>query len=185
VDFATAKPLLMVDIDGVVSLFGPGALDSATRSPGAQATAAPRAPDGVEGSFHSIDGIPHFLSATAAGHLLELAGRFEHVWASGWEEKAEEYLPHLLGLPAGLPFVRFSELSRTGRTTHAHWKLEAIGAYAGDRPLAWVDDAFNDACHAWARERHASTLLVATEPQRGLTSREAAVLVRWAQQLGG
>ena len=174
----------MVDIDGVVSLFGPGALGPPAVANGARAAHLhPDAPEGLEGAFHSIEGIPHFLSATAAAHLLALAGRYEPVWASGWEEKADEYLPHLLGLPAGLPFVRFSELSRSGRTTHAHWKLEAIGAYAGSRPMAWVDDAFNEACHEWARAREAPTLLVATEPSRGLTAHEAAVLRRWAEAL--
>jgi hypothetical protein len=159
-----AKPLLMVDIDGVLSLFGFGEPD-------------------VDGSLHSIDGIPHFLSATAAAHLLALAGRYEPVWASGWEEKANEYLPHLLGLPGPLPYLRFSAPAQTARTTHAHWKLEAIGAFAGARPLAWVDDAFNEACHAWARARTAPTLLVSTAPQRGLTAQEADALAAWADQL--
>src|ERR1700688_3281554 len=76
---ATAKPLLMVDIDGVISLFG------------AAARTAGGTPDGpaIEGSFHSIEGIPHFLSATAATHLLNLSSRFALVWASGWEERAD------------------------------------------------------------------------------------------------
>ena len=43
----------------------------------------------------------HYLSADAARHLLSLARVFDLVWASGWEEKADEYLPHLLGVPAG------------------------------------------------------------------------------------
>jgi hypothetical protein len=159
-----AKPLLMVDIDGVLSLFGFGEPD-------------------VEGSFHSIDGIPHFLSATAAAHLLALAGRYEPVWASGWEEKANEYLPHLLGLPGPLPYLRFPAPAQAGHTTHAHWKLEAIGAYAGARPLAWVDDAFNETCHAWARARTTPTLLVSTAPQRGLTAQEANMLAAWADEL--
>jgi hypothetical protein len=180
VDFAPRKPLLMVDIDGVLSLYGQGAPDPARLGATAPGRAAPA---DVEGSFHSIDGIPHFLSATAAGHLLALAELYETVWASGWEEKAEEYLPHLLGVPAGLPFLHFAELSRAGRTTHAHWKLEAIGSYAGSRPLAWVDDAFNDACHEWARAREAPTLLVATAPQRGLTAHEADILAAWADGL--
>jgi len=188
----------MVDIDGVLSLFGFGeravgdSLSDGEDVPGPATVPAPgagagflgaRRPAGVEGSFHSIDGIPHFLSATAAAHLLALAGRYEPVWASGWEEKANEYLPHLLDLPAALPFVRFSALSRHGRSTHAHWKLEAIDSYAGARPLAWVDDAFNEACHAWARARQAPTLLVPTAPQRGLTAREADLLAAWADEL--
>jgi hypothetical protein len=170
----TKKPLLMVDIDGVISLFG---------APGHAAT-WPAGSDrgdeeaGAQGSFHSIDGIPHFLSATAAAHLLGLAEHFDLVWASGWEDRAEEYLPHLLGLPAGLPFLRFE---RSPGTSNAHWKLAAIDAYAGQRPLAWIDDAFNEACHEWAGRRPAATLLVRTEPRDGLTLREARLLAAWAR----
>jgi len=169
----TSKPLLMVDIDGVISLFG---------APGHAATwpAGPARNPGTaaaQGSFHSIDGIPHFLSSSAAAHLLGLAEHFDLVWASGWEERAEEYLPHLLGLPEGLPFLRFE---RSPGRVNAHWKLAAIDAYAGTRPLAWIDDAFNEACHEWASERAAPTLLVRTEPQDGLTSREAQLLAAWA-----
>ncbi|HST56140.1 MAG TPA: HAD domain-containing protein [Solirubrobacteraceae bacterium] len=156
---ASNKPLLLIDIDGVISLFGfdPHAL--------------PR------GEFHSIDGIPHFLSAGAAEHLLALADVFQLVWASGWEEKADEYLPHLLGFPRGLPFLSFE---RSPGRSNAHWKLDAIDAYAGSQPLAWVDDAFNSACHEWAEQRRAPTLLVSTEPQQGLTAGAAATLRAWA-----
>jgi HAD domain in Swiss Army Knife RNA repair proteins len=161
---AAERPILMVDIDGVISLFG--------ASIGGQGPAA--------GSFHSIEGIPHFLSATAAAHLLSLATMFELVWASGWEEKADEYLPRLLGLPSGLPHLRFPRA--VGRS-NAHWKLEAIDAYAEGRALAWVDDALNEACHEWAAARTAPTLLVQTEPKLGLTTREAERLKAWAREL--
>ncbi len=165
-----ALPLLMVDIDGVISLFGVPAAD---RSDGQT----------IEGTLHSIDGTPHFLSATAAAHLLALAELYELVWASGWEERANEHLPFLLGLPAGLPFLRFARDVGGQGAPKAHWKLEAIDAYAGDRALAWIDDALNPACEAWAHSRPAPTLLVHTEPRDGLTAREAAVLEDWAQRL--
>jgi hypothetical protein len=168
------RPLLMVDIDGVISLFGgvhwrgwSGGVDDGD---GAQ----------LDGSFHSIDGTPHFLSSTAAAHLLELAGVFELVWASGWEERANEHLPHLLGLPPELPFLRFERA--VGRS-NAHWKLDAIETYADGRPLAWIDDALTPACHEWAAARASPTLLVQTEPDRGLTSDEAEQLVAWARGL--
>ncbi|HEX3517543.1 MAG TPA: HAD domain-containing protein [Solirubrobacteraceae bacterium] len=160
---ASSKPLLMVDIDGVISLFGASA-----------------AGDSVEGSFHSVEGIPHFLSATAAAHLLGLAEQFELVWASGWEERANEHLPHLLGLPRGLAFLRFE---RSVGRSNAHWKLDAIEAHAAGRPLAWIDDAFNPACHTWALAREHPTLLVQTDPQQGLTRREAQSLAAWAREL--
>jgi len=159
------RPLLMVDVDGVISLFG---------GPGS-------GPDGPRpGSFHSIDGIPHFLSAEAAAHLLDLSTLFDLVWASGWEEKADEHLPRLLGLPAGLPHLSFE---RSVGRADAHWKLDAIDRHAAGRPVAWLDDALNDECRAWALERTAPTLLVQTDPQNGLTGREAAELSRWARSL--
>lgn len=162
---AGERPLLLVDVDGVISLFGvPG--------PGTE----------IEGSFHAIEGMPHFLSSTAAGHLLSLAECYELVWASGWEERADEHLPHLLGVPAGLPILRFGGQVRDTRSTHGHWKLEAVEAHAGHRPLAWVDDMLDAECRAWAAARPAPTLLVQTEPQRGLTQREASVLAAWARE---
>jgi hypothetical protein len=164
----------MIDIDGVISLFGGGGagigsgIDSYTRP---------------EGIFRSIDGIPHFLSSVAAAHLLALAEDFDLVWCSGWEEKAEEHLPHLLGLPAGLPFLRFERSRGAGTSIAGHWKLAAIDAYAGDRPLAWIDDAFDESCHAWAAARPAPTLLVQTAPAYGLTSTETQQLTEWARAL--
>jgi hypothetical protein len=163
------RPLLMVDIDGVLSLFGgwqpaSGAVDDRT----------------LDGSLHSIDGIPHFLSSTAAAHLLELSSQFDLVWASGWEERANEHLPHLLGMPPELPFLRFPRA--VGRS-NAHWKLETIDAYADGRAVAWIDDALNDACREWADARSAPTLLVETDPTRGLTDQEAQQLSAWAHAL--
>ncbi len=165
---AAGRPLLLVDIDGVISLFGSMGLSSGP----------PFA--GRAGSFHSIDGMPHFLSSTAAAHLLDLQRHFELAWCSGWEEKANEHLPHLLGLPPALPFLRFE---RSVGRTNAHWKLDAIDEFAGERALAWIDDALNAACHEWAAARSAPTLLVQTEPEHGLTEREAVLLSGWAAEL--
>jgi hypothetical protein len=194
------KPLLLVDVDGVISLFGSpapwlgltagvpsgaggsGEGEDCEASPGRDGASSDHEGP-ASGSLHTIDGVPHFLSRAAAAHLLELAGDFELVWASGWEEKADEHLPHLLGLPAGLPFLRFDRAVSQSRSNNAHWKLAAIDAHAGSRPLAWIDDSLNDDCCAWARERLAPTLLVQTAPERGLTAKEAKVLVSWAREL--
>lgn len=160
---AVGRPLLLLDIDGVISLFG----FDLERPP--------------QGSFHSIEGIPHFLSRTASAHLRLLRRAFDLVWASGWEEKANEHLPQLLGLPRPLPYLTFDAQTAAGSSLRAHWKLHAVDAYAGDRPLAWVDDAFNEACEKWAEQRHAPTLLVPTSPDVGLTDVEAEALMSWAR----
>ncbi|MBV8711326.1 MAG: hypothetical protein JOY56_06085, partial [Solirubrobacterales bacterium] len=103
------RPLLLVDVDGVISLFG---FDAAAPPPG---------------RWHNIDGIPHLLSDTAGDHLRTLSGAFELAWCTGWEEKANEYLPAALGLPAPLPCLRLG----TDPEPSAHWKLSAVQVFAG------------------------------------------------------
>jgi len=149
-------------VDGVISLFG------------FEATARP------PGSFHSIDGILHCLSAQAGPRLRRLADRFELVWASGWEEKANEYLPHLLGLPGALPVLTFDGRAVFGT---AHWKLEAIAEYAEGRPAAWIDDSLDDRCTRWARKRKVPTLLIETDAATGITDADVDRLLRWADAL--
>jgi len=158
------RPLLLVDVDGVVSLFG---FD-------------PAAPP--EGRFVTVDGHPHYLSAHAGEHLCRLAERFECVWCTGWEDRAEEHLPRLLGLPGGWGHLAFEEAP----APLAHWKLAAIDAYSGrDRPLAWVDDSHDQSCRRWAAERArrgGATLLVTTDPAVGITDEHVDSLLGWCPE---
>jgi len=155
--------VLLVDVDGVISLYG---FASNERPPG---------------RFVLVDGIGHFLSAAAGPHLLDLAQTFELVWCSGWEERANEYLPRELGLPRPLPYLAFDHTPAGGRP---HWKLPAIDAYAGpDQPVGWIDDSHDDESRGWARDRPGPTLLVDTEPATGITVDHVAVLEQWASGL--
>jgi hypothetical protein len=152
-------PLLLVDVDGVLSLYG-----GARAEPGTLLATL-------------VDGIPHLLSRRAAAVLLELAKAFECVWCTGWEDRADSHLPALLGLPRGWPHIHFPQVAEPA----AHWKLAGIDAYAGpDRPLAWIDDAHDAACRDWAAARPGPTLLVTTEPDLGLTADHAAFLRGWS-----
>ncbi|MBX5470232.1 MAG: hypothetical protein IRZ21_10080 [Thermoleophilaceae bacterium] len=156
-------PILFLDVDGVISLFG-----FPTSDP-------------PPGRFHWVDGVVHCIDETCGDRIACLRERFELVWATGWEEKANEYLPHILGLPVReLPVLTFD-----GRASprSAHWKVDAIDEYAGERPAAWVDDNLDEACERWARERAAPTLLVRTEPHMGLGDAEVELLLRWEQDL--
>jgi hypothetical protein len=157
-------PVLFVDVDGVISLFG--------FSPGKP-----------PGAFHQIDGIVHCIGAQAGGRLKRLAERFELVWATGWEEKANDYLPRLLALEAKeLPVLTFDGRAVWGT---AHWKVEAIDEYAGDRPAAWIDDNLDERCVAWAQGRAAPTLLVETNAPVGITDEDVERLLRWADEVAG
>ncbi len=154
-----ARPLLFVDVDGVISLFG---FDPS---------------GGVPGIFLSVDGILHCIGSDAGPRLARLAERYELVWATGWEEKANEYLPQVLGIPRKLPTLTFDGRARFGT---AHWKLEAIEEFAGQRPAAWIDDSLDERCTAWAARRKAPTLLVETDPATGITDEHVERLLRFA-----
>ena len=155
------RPILFVDVDGVLSLFG---FEASQELPG---------------PFHWIDGVAHCIPVASGRLLVRLAERFELVWATGWEEKANEYLPGILELPFGeLPCLTFD-----GRATFgsSHWKLEALDEYARSRPAAWIDDHIGDAGQLWARSRAAPTLLVETKAATGITESHVEQLLDWAR----
>ena len=152
-------PLLMVDVDGVISLYG---FEPHERPPG---------------RFHNVEGIGHYLSAVAGAHLRRLQDHFELVWCTGWEERANEHLVAALELPGRLPHLTFTE---PPGLAPRHWKLEAIERHAGDRrPLAWIDDD-HGGCEDWALRRPGPTLLVTTVPSEGITEEQVELLIAWA-----
>jgi hypothetical protein len=58
-----------------------------------------------------------------------------------------------------------------------------LAEYAAGRPLAWIDDNFNESCFAWAEERAEPTLLVPTESHLGLEEAHVTALEAWASTL--
>src|SRR3954465_13232987 len=66
---ADGRPVLFLDVDGVISLFG----------------FHPSGPP--PGKFHSIDGVIHCIGSDVAVRLRRLADVYELVWATGWEER--------------------------------------------------------------------------------------------------
>lgn len=160
----TNKPILFVDVDGVISLFG--------FAPGTGR---------LPGPLHWIDGVAHCIPEDVGQRLATLAERFELVWATGWEERANEHLPFLLKLPfRDLPCLTFDGRAVFGS---AHWKVDAVDEYAAERPAAWIDDNLSEECHAWAEGRSDPTLLVETSPSVGLTDEHVSMLLRWAESL--
>jgi hypothetical protein len=155
------RPILALDVDGVISLFGfEGPLEQAP------------------GRFHLIDGMAHCITHGISERLSRLADHYEIIWATGWEDRANDWLPEILGLPGELPFLTFDGSARFGS---AHWKIEAIDTYARDRPLAWIDDCIDETCEAWAAERAAPTLLVSTDSHSGLTETHLEKLLDWVR----
>jgi hypothetical protein len=153
------KPVLALDVDGVISLFG-------FEGP----------PENAPCSFRLIDGMAHCIALETGPRLQRLLPHYELVWATGWEDRANDSLPPLLGLPE-LPVLRFGGAARFGS---AHWKLGPIGEYAAGRALAWVDDSLDESCREWAERREEPTLLVPTDSAVGLIDAQVETLVDWA-----
>jgi len=155
-------PILAVDVDGVISLFG-----------------TEQEPDRAHTKFEMVDGVPHLISLPTGDRLRRLGEHFELVWATGWEDKANFYLPAMLGLPE-LPHVTFDGAARFGS---AHWKLGPLDKYGKGRAMAWIDDNFDESCYEWAEGRREPTLLVPTESHLGLEEAHVAALEIWAREL--
>jgi len=159
------RPILAVDVDGVISLFG-----------------FEEPPEKALARFELIDGMVHCISLAAGDRLRRLSKSYDLIWATGWEDRANDVLPGLLGLPE-LEVVRFDGEARFGS---AHWKLGPLERYGQGRPMAWIDDSFDESCYEWARTRQAAgipTLLAPTESDRGLEEAHAEALTAWAAGL--
>jgi hypothetical protein len=156
------RPILAVDVDGVISLFG-----------------YDEAPPPTEARLELIDGVIHCISLRAGERLRRLAEVFDLVWATGWEDKANFYLPTVLGMEE-LPHLSFDGSARFGS---AHWKLGPLDHYCRGKAMAWIDDNLDDSCYRWARERDEPTLLVPTDPAKGLQEAETEALLAWGRTL--
>jgi hypothetical protein len=133
----------------------------------------PDCPDGfTEHVFFSDDDEPVRLATLHGDWLRELAAHFAMAWASSWGNEANVHLCPHFGLP-DLPYVHFPPT-----------QVPAIDAFAGHRPVAWVDDIVTAEAHDWAAERDAPTLLVNVDPAVGLTRHAVDDLLAWRLTLG-
>ncbi|MGW0981705.1 hypothetical protein ACWD33_12855 [Streptomyces xiamenensis] len=125
------------------------------------------------------------LNPAHGAELLRLAGTYELVWGTTWQDEANSFIGTVLGLPP-LPHVHFGPVPflAAPRAAPLHWKTRTLLAYAGRRPFAWVDDEPTDADTVFVRERHpAPALLHGVDPARGLGGADFTALAEWAAAL--
>jgi hypothetical protein len=168
------RPLLLLDVDGVLNPFGMSrnALDKSNYRKRDTQVADGRT-------------FPVWLNREHGAWLLELAQAcdLELVWATTWEDEANTLIAPRLGLPE-LPVVHFN-FKAAKFSASPDWKCQAVLDYAGTRPLAWLDDDFE----MFARERDwfvekrgdIPTLLRTIPARVGLTNVDLDAVANWAR----
>jgi hypothetical protein len=156
-----SRPLLFVDVDGVLNPYGP---DS---------------PPGFVDHELFPSAKPIRVSASHGEWLHELSIPYELVWGSWWNDSGKALLATVLDLPRFHGAVRVpSDLS------DPDWKVPGVAELAGTRPLAWLDDMFTPDAWTWAERRPQPTLLIPVDPDLGLDRDHVDRLLEWAFVLG-
>jgi hypothetical protein len=143
----TIRPLLFIDVDGVLNPLGPGAR-----------------PEGF--CRYELLGYEVWLSTLHGRWLNDLRRWFDLAWATTWEQDAPRLVAPRIGLEGHVPVVDLGPM-RIGQT----WKLRAVRLYAGNRPCAWLDDDLGPDAMGWAAAREIPTLLLRVDPREGMTER--------------
>jgi hypothetical protein len=154
------RPLLCIDVDGVLNPYF-------AHRVGARFVA------------HRVGNHVVHLEPAHGPSLLAFADRFDLVWATSWEDEANEIIGPLLGWPT-LPVIHFdSEVNKTG-------KSPAIEHYAAGRPLVWIDDQPLRGDRAWERDRNLRipTRILKPNSGQGLGSDHLAAITAFYERLG-
>ncbi len=158
------KPLLLVDVDGVLNRFGFGGH-----------------PLPKEVKSVRAGGCNLHISDVNAERLQRLSKHFKMVWATIWEGDANKYIAPLHGLP-DWPYIIFQHCYYDGVST---WKLDDVQKYVGERPMAWIDDDIQKDAYVWAegRSQNIPTLLLRTDPFDGLTEEIVEKLLKFVVEV--
>lgn len=168
------KPLLLVDVDGVLNCFG------SLWSP--EYEAREFEPLRIYDGAYTIR-----CRKGLRAQLARLAEHFEMHWCTMWEGEAHPFFGGWLGLgDEPWPYIDWSaSFAAEDRT----WKLTDVRqTFAdSDRAIAWVDDDLKWDAFEWARERTVDdgipTMLVRTNPVQGLTDENVDQLVQFAESV--
>lgn len=181
------RPVLLVDVDGPLN---PYAAKRHRRPPGygTHRMTTPRWMASERRRLHAW-GLPGgrvkplrvWLNPEHGPALRALP--FDLVWATTWEDEANDFIAPVLALPS-LPFVTWAS-PRPEPGGGVFWKTPQIVAWAKGRAFAWVDDEITDADRAFVAARHEGpALLHRIDPRIGLSPDDFTALAEWAAGVG-
>jgi hypothetical protein len=151
-----SKPVLLIDVDGVLCPYFPGEPE-----PGYERL--------------SVGPVAVWINPAHGEWLRQLGDTFELVWATTWEQEAADIIAPALGLPV-MPVIEF-----THGATNKTWKIADVDEYLGDRSAAWLDDELGPDADAWAESRQGSTLLIRVDGTIGMTEEHVGDLIAFAE----
>lgn len=155
------KPILLVDVDGVLNAFGFSRIHY------------PEFEDVWDHGAFRIH-----VPAGTRDRMQRLAEVYDLVWATAWEDKAAPEWGPRLGVMGDSPHIAW----RYGSVMDQTWKLRDVEAWceanAGDRPVAWIDDDLHEDASRWAKKH--GYHLVRTNPTHGMTDGDFRSLMLYA-----
>lgn len=172
-DPGRVKPLLLIDVDGVINVQARG-VDVAWRT---HDVLGPR-DDRTYGLV---------MNPVYGEWLRDLADVFELVWATTWGPVVGERIAPLLGLPADLPLVPLPDPLLGEVDGELSPKTEHVRRWAQGRALAWLDDDVTSRDTAWLTDPDANdsppvaaALALPVDRSIGLTRQHVERLRAWA-----
>lgn len=176
------KPLLLLDIDGVLNAFGILGHDPVVYD--------------YDGKVATSNGAAFRIRVPprTKQRVQMLAEKFEMVWATMWMEDAHPCIGFpLLGIEECWPHIHFDGVVNNWprevpqfTPERETFKLVYIADYVGDRPMAWVDDDIQRDAIKWANARALSgipTMLIRPHCHTGLTDHHVMTLLQWAEEI--
>ncbi|WP_424855643.1 HAD domain-containing protein [Streptomyces sp. SAI-170] len=158
---APQRPLLFLDIDGPLIPF---------RDAQAVTGPAPTPADRANPLLSRLD--------PATGRRL-LALGCDLVWATTWQEEANDVVAPRIGLPR-LPVLEWPATSPEPGPHGLHWKTRPLVERADGRPFIWLDDEISSMDRQWVAAAHPGpSLLHRVDPAKGLRDTDFSELADW------
>lgn len=160
------KPFFLIDIDGVLN---PDWSNSEAKK------------NGIRRIWHVQSGSVRYrmlLNPTHGSWLNELSEFFQLVWATTWQDEANDAIRHKLGIPE-LPVIYFT--SKEWVTNHS--KVPDVLNYVGDTPFVWIEDDLTDRDREMLKNSGTNHRIFEIDPKIGFQREHVDAALKWNSEL--